>query len=268
MLGVVRSVTTDAVVASFVSGAADPEHDPSHDTLLSPGTIKGTVSPVPGVKKVTNLASVRGRGPESDAAYRQRASTVSRHRNRAIAAWDYEQHVALGFPEIVAVRCLPHTRSDGSRQAGSVGVAVLPDRPQDPAPRPSVSLTERIVDLLEPLKPVGAEVSVICPEYAPVTVVATILLRPGVAALIGLEQVTAGLETLLHPGTARPARWGVTLYASTLVAAVEAMDVVDVSRSFEVRGADGRPTEVVPVDACRGLYCSSGAHVLTVEEQL
>ncbi|RHW23363.1 hypothetical protein D0Z08_30195 [Nocardioides immobilis] len=268
MLGVIRGVTTDAVVASFVSAEADPETDPSHDALLPPGTIKGTVSPVPGVKKVTNLSSVRGRGPEDDRGYRRRASALARHRGRAVAAWDYEQHVALGFPEIAAVRCLPHTRSDGTRRAGSVGVLVLPDRPDEPTPRPSVSLTGRITDLLRPLMPVGADVAVVCPLYAPVSVVATITLNRGVAALIGLETITTRLDALLHPVTPGPARWGVTLYASSLVAAMERMEVVEVVTSFELRNEAGDAVEVVEVDPCRGLYCSSGAHTLTVEEQL
>ena len=89
----------------------------------------------------------------------RRGSTLDRP-HRAIRRVN-EQHVALGFPEIAAVRCLPHTRSDGTRKAGSVGVLVLPDRPQEPAPRPSVSLSGRITDLLVPLTPVGASVAVV-----------------------------------------------------------------------------------------------------------
>ncbi len=268
MLGVIRGVTPDAVLAAFVSAAKDPQADPSPATMLPPGTIKGTVSPVPGVKKMTNLSSVRGRGPEDDPSYRRRASARARHRDRALAPWDYEQHVALGFPEIAAVRCLPHTRSDGTRKAGSVGVLVLPSRPQEPAPRPSVSLTGRITDLLGPLVPMGAQVAIVCPLYVPVTVVARILLRRGVAALTGLEAVTAAVEALLHPVAATPARWGVTLYASALAAALERVEVVDAVTGFELRDEEGNVVEAVEVDACRGLYCSSGAHRITVEEQL
>lgn len=268
LLGVIRAVTTDAVVAAFVSAERDPQTDPSSATLLPPGTIKGTVSPVKGVKKATNLSSVRGRGPEDHATYRRRASALARHRGRALAPWDYEQHVALGFPEIAAVRCLPHTRSDGAREAGSVGMLVLPDRPLEPAPRPSVSLVGRITDLLAPMMPIGAQVAVVCPLYVPVTVIASVTLRRGVAALTGLEGITSALERLLHPLADGPARWGQTLYASTLVAVLERVDVVDVVTDMELRDQDGNVTEVVSVDACRGLYCSSGAHVIQVEEQL
>lgn len=266
-LGTVRSVVADAVVATFVSAAADPGQDPSPATALPPGTIKGTLSPIRGVKKVTNLASVRGRGPETDAAYQARASARVRHRNRALVPWDYEQHVVLSFPEVAAVRCLPHTDRNSTQVPGSVGLVVVPDRP-DPAPRPSVSLIGRILDVLQPLAPLGAQVAVLCPSYAPVTVVATITLRRGVAALTGQQEIRAALEAMLHPAHAEPPRWGRALYSASVIAFLEQQPSVDVVTDFALRDETGSAIESVEVDACRGLYCSSGAHVLTCEEQL
>ncbi|MEV0170640.1 baseplate J/gp47 family protein [Streptomyces sp. NPDC050803] len=267
-LGTIHGVHVDAVVAEFVSRAPDPATDPSSADALPPGTIKGTLSPVRGVRKVTDLASLRGRGPEPDAAYRARASARTRHRDRAVLPWDYEQQVAQAFPEVVAVRCLPHTNREGAREGGKVALVVLPDRPLDPAPRPSVSLAADIVEAVAPARPLGAEVAVLCPDYAPVTVVATISLRRGVDALTGKESITAALEALLHPASTVPVRWGQSLYASTLIAFLERRPEVDVVTSFQLRDAGGTPVEVVEVDRCRGLYCSSGAHVLMCEEQL
>lgn len=267
-LGVVRGVVLDAVLAAFVSSAADPERDPSSATALPPGTIKGTLSPIRGVKKVTNLASVRGRAPEADQPYLVRASARPRHRDRALTPWDYEQHVALAFPEVSAVRCLPHTNREGVREPGTVGIVLVPDRPLDPAPRPSVSLTERVVEALAPSRSMGAQVVVLCPSYAPVSVVATVRLRRGIAALTGKESIAAALEAVLHPTGARPTRWGRSLYASTLISFLERQASVDVVTRFDLRAADGSSVELVEVDPCRGLYCSSGSHVLTCEEQL
>lgn len=266
-LGTIRSVVVDAVVASFVSAAADPEQDPSPATALPPGTIKGTLSPIRGVKKVTNLASVRGRGPEADPAYQARASARVRHRNRALVPWDYEQHVTLSFPDVAAVRCLPHTDRTSTQAPGTVGLVVVPDRP-DPAPRPSVSLIGRILDALGPLAPMGAQIAVLCPSYAAVTVVATIRLRRGVAALTGQQEIRAALEAVLHPTHAEPPRWGRALYAASVIAFLEQQPSVDVVTDFDLRDETGASVESVEVDACRGLYCSSGAHVLTCEEQL
>ncbi|MPY55732.1 baseplate J/gp47 family protein [Streptomyces spongiae] len=267
-LGTIHGVQVDAVVAEFVSAAPDPAADPSSAAPLPPGTIKGTLSPLRGVRKATNPASLRGRAPEPDPAYRARASARTRHRDRAVLPWDYEQRVAQAFPEVAAVLCLPHTNRKGAREAGKVGLVVLPDRPLDPAPRPSVSLAERIVEAVTPARPLGAGVVVLCPRYAPVTVVATITLRRGVAALTGKESITDALESVLHPAGTVPTRWGQSLYASTLIAFLERHPVVDVVTSFQLCDAEGTPVEVIEVNPCRGLYCSSAAHVLTCEERL
>ncbi|MFI7480970.1 baseplate J/gp47 family protein [Kocuria sp. M1R5S2] len=267
-LGDVRDLVLDAVVAEFVSAAAEPALDPSSATALPPGTVKGALTPIRGVKKVTNVASVRGRGPEQDHDYLERASARTRHRGRALTPWDYEQLVALSFPEVAAVLCLPHTDRTGAAAPGSVGLVVVPDRPLDPRPRPSVSLSGRVVDALGPLRPMGAAVHVLCPEYVPVTVVAEITLRRGIAALTGKEAVISALEAVLHPTGTTPVRWGRPLYASTLVAFLERLPVVDVVTSFALHDAGGAAVEQVAVDPCRGLYCSGTDHRLTCEEQL
>ncbi|CAN7558530.1 baseplate J/gp47 family protein [Terrabacter sp. LjRoot27] len=267
-LGVLLAVVVDAVVAEFVSRAADPGLDPSSAQAVPVGTIKGTLAPVIGVKKVTNLASVRGRAPETDAAYLARASARVRHRDRALTPWDLEQHVALALPEVAAVLCLPHTGSDGLRAPGHVGLVVVPDRPLDVAPRPSVSLAGRVVDLVQPRAPIGATLHVLCPDYRPVTVVASIRLRPGVAALTGTQAISAALERVLHPTGTVPVRWGRDLYASTLIAFLERQPDVDVVLDFALHDGSGGTVEVVTVDPCRGLYCSSGDHRLSCEEQL
>jgi hypothetical protein len=267
-IGVVVSVTPDAVVATYLIQAADPETDPTPATALPPGTIKGTLSPVVGVKKVTNLAGVRGRGPEEDAAYRRRASALARHRGRAVTGWDFEEVVAVAFPEVRAVRCLPHTGPGGVQHAGWVGIVVLPDRPLDPMPSPSVSLAGRITDVLAPMAALHAQATVLCPLFAPVTVTADVLLRRGFAALTGQDAVRTALETWLHPGGSDPTRWGRGLFRSSLEAFLDGLPEVDSVRTVTLRGPDGTPTELVEVDPCRGLFCSSAQHTIAVQEQL
>lgn len=268
-LGTLRQVVVDAVVAEFDSPRL--ESDPTVGDALPPGTIKGLLTPAPGVKKVTNVASVRGRPAEADADYARRASALVRHRDRAIAAWDYEQLALIAFPEIASARTLPHTAPEDDFAPGTVGLVVLPDRPGDPQPRPSVSLSQRLAAELGPRMPLGASLAVLCPEYEEVTVTAAIVLRRGVPALVGRAAVSSALEALLHPGGTRPVRWGRDLYASTLIAALEKVPGVDAVEDFSLfHGASstGSPVEVVRVDACRGLYCSSAAHRLTCKEQL
>jgi hypothetical protein len=134
-------------------------------------------------------------------------------------------------------------------------------------PRPSVSLTRRVNNTLAPLMPMGAELAVMCPLYKPVSVTASLVLMPQIAAIDGRVAVLAALETLLHPGSTVPERWGITLYASTLIAALERMPIVDRVTSFSMMSG-GIEVPHVEVDPCRGLYCSAGDHSLTCEEQL
>jgi hypothetical protein len=267
-IGMIASATPDAVVATYLSQAPDPVTDPSPAAALPVGTIKGTLSPVTGVKKVTNLAGVRGRGPEDDGSYRRRASALARHRGRAVTPWDYEEVVSVEFPEVAAVRCLPHTGPGGVRMAGGVGLVVLPDRPLDPAPRPSVSLAGRITDVLAPMTGLHADPTVLCPLFAPVTVTTDILLRRGIAALTGRDAVAAALEAWLHPGATLPTRWGRSLFRSSLEAFLDGLPEVDTVQTVTMRGPDGELTELVEVDPCRGLFCSSAAHTIAVKEQL
>ncbi len=275
-LGVLAVAVVDVVGAEFVSALADPGADPSSAAAVDPAAIKGTVAALAGVRKVRGIAAIRGRAPETDELFLARGSSRVRHRDRAVLPWDYEQHVRQAFPEVAAVRCLPHTDRDGAFAPGHVGLVVVPDRPGEPAPRPSVSLTERILDTLRPLAPVGARLAVLCPAYRPVTVVASVRLRRGLAALTGTQALLAGLAEVLAPGNASGpvgtaggdgVRWGRALYPSALVAYLERRPEVDVVTDFRVHDGSG-PVEVVEVDPDRGLYCSSGVHRLTCEEQL
>jgi hypothetical protein len=62
-------------------------------------------------------------------------------------------------------------------------------------------------------------------------------------------------------------RWGQTLYASSVIAMLERLPEVDIVQNFELRSGP-TVTEEVTVERCRGLYCSSGDHQLSVKEQL
>lgn len=265
-VGTLHAVVPDAVEAVYVSRAADPAADPAPAAPLAPGQIKGLVTPVVGVKKVTNLTGLRGRGPETDPAYLRRAAGLTRHRRRAAQAWDYEELTLVAFPEVAAVRCLPHTGRDGRPRAGWVGLVVVPAT-AEAMPMPTVSLATRIADTIGPAMPATARLAVLCSAYAPVTVDADVLLRRGVPALTGRTAVRAALEAWLHPTAVLPPPFGRELFASAVVAFLESLSEVDQVRHCLVEGPAGA-ADSVPVDACRGLVASSGAHRIVVEEQL
>ena len=109
--------------------------------------------------------------------------------------------------------------------------------------------------------------AILCPEYVPVRIEAELTLRPGIAAITGKANILQAVETFLHPLGTTPVRWGQSLYASSVIAMLERLPEVDIVRNFALL-IDSTPAEEVPVDRCRGLYCSSGDHQLSVKEQL
>lgn len=255
-LGALLAVTPDVVTAAQVGSLVNP------GTALRPGDVKGLVGAVPAIKKVANLTGRRGRGAELPTDYLQRASGHHRHRDRAAAAWDYEEFARLVAPEVAAVRCLPHTCPDGGVRPGSLVLVVVPDG-REPMPVPTVALAERIESALRPRMPLTARVAVVAPAYRPVTVTAHVVLVPGVPSLSGRQMVLDGLETFLHPTRQQPPRFGRPLFASEVVAFLESLTVVDHVAAFQLDD-----TDPITVDTARGLVASSGDHHLTVEETL
>lgn len=264
-VGTLVAIHLDAVLATRVADA-DP------NTPLASGAMKGPRTKIPGVKTITNpAAGLPGRDPEPDDHYLARASQVTRHRNRAIQAWDYEHLVLAEEPQVAAVRCLPHTDADGNHAPGMVALVVVP-RTGEFQPSPSVTLAERIGALLRPRMPLHAHVAVICPSYVTVGIDADIVLAPGVAAADAHASLRAAIDTMLHPLTTGAPPFGRALYRSTVVAFVEGRGEVDhvVSLALKVTTPSGTGSghERVDVQPTRGLIASSGSHDLGLEEQL
>ena len=79
--------------------------------VLPAGTISKLDIPVTEVKKIIQpFESFGGHGAEESSAFYTRVSERLRHKDRAIAIWDYERLVLEAFPEIYRVKCLNHTK--------------------------------------------------------------------------------------------------------------------------------------------------------------
>ncbi|MFE1437290.1 baseplate J/gp47 family protein [Streptomyces sp. NPDC058739] len=265
LVGEILDIRTDAVT-TVCRSAPDPEADGSPSTAPAAGELKGLRRPIPGVKVSNPGAGTPGRAAETDEEYLRRATGVVRHRGRAIQPWDYETLVKDAFPEVAAVRCLPHTGADGCAEPGSVALVVVP-RGGERLPLPGVTLAERILARLEPLRSPHARPVVLCPLYEQVGVHARIALAPGVAAAEARESLTAALEARLHPGGSGFAEFGRALYPSSLTVFLEDRPEVDHVRDLRLLPPHtGLPR--VGTDACRGLIASAGEHELVLEERL
>lgn len=262
-LGALRAVSPDTVEAAQT---ARPDLvDPSRS--LAPGQVKGLVSAIAGIKKVTNLAGRPGRTDETPDAYLRRGSGLHRHRDRAVQVWDYEELARLAAPDAAAIRCLPHTCRNGGLRPGDVALIVIPAG-AELSPTPTVALAERIETALRPHMPLTASLTILAPEYELVSIDAHAVLASGVAGFVGRQTILDRLEEWLHPTHTQPLRFGRALFASEVVTFLESLDVVDRLVRFAMTDSRGGTTELVQVDPDRGLIASSGKHAVTVEEQL
>ncbi|MFI9550364.1 baseplate J/gp47 family protein [Nonomuraea endophytica] len=265
-VGELLAVRVDAVTARYRSALPDPDLDATPATPLTAGELKGLRAPSPGVKATNPDPGLPGRAAEDDAAYLPRAAAVVRHRNRAVQPWDYEALVREEFPEVAAIRCLPHTGPDGCAVPGQVGLVIVPHSAER-LPYPSVTLAARVADRLAGVVPAYARLNVLCPVYVEVRVRAVVRLRPGVAAAEAAVTLNAALEARLHPGGRDSADFGRALYPSSLVVLLEDRPEVDHLAEFALLAPhDGAAR--VSVDACRGLIASGGAHELDLREAL
>lgn len=102
-----QRVAAQALRAGFVD-RGNSRNFPA--TPLAAETISKLDVPDSAVKSVIQpFTSFGGRGVEQPAAFRTRISERLRHKDRAIALWDYERIVLEAFPQIYKVKCLNHT---------------------------------------------------------------------------------------------------------------------------------------------------------------
>jgi len=78
---------------------------------LPVSTISKLVFSEASIKKIEQpYASFGGKTKEDDPSFYRRVSERLRHKDRAIAMWDYERLVLEEFPEIYKVKCINHTQ--------------------------------------------------------------------------------------------------------------------------------------------------------------
>jgi Baseplate J-like protein len=202
------------------------------------GVIKQLRTAAPYVNSVTNvLAAQGGADREEIAAVHLRGPQHLRHRDRGIAARDLEWLALEASPEVARVRCLSITGSDGCAQRGWVTLLVVPDS-LDAQPVLTQELVHEVRQFLLTRVPAGMRVRIVGPQYALVTVRATIVPQiSGEAALVEARIRTA-LDTFLHPlhGGRDGGGWrfGEPVYLSHVAAIVRGVSGVEHAEAIEL----------------------------------
>jgi hypothetical protein len=217
----------------------------SHTKELPAGTITKLDTPDAAVKGVTQpFPTFGGRPVETQVAFATRVSERLRHKDRAIALWDYEHLVLEAFPAIYQARCLNHTRYEPNTTGtgiyrelapGHVTVVTIPDlavpNPRDPLrPFTSLRVLGEIERFLSARTSCFTKLHVRNPQFEEVRVGLRVRFRDGVDETFHVNLLKREMTELLSPwafrSDARPTFNG-KIYKSVLVDFVEDRPYVD-----------------------------------------
>jgi hypothetical protein len=232
-------VAAPALAATFTDRGNDPAFPAK---VLPPGTISKLDHPVAAVKKITqSFPTFGGRGQEAATAFYTRISERLRHKDRAMALWDYERLVLEAFPEIYQVKCLNHTHyepDDGIYRElapGHVTVVTIPNQQfqtqRDPfRPYTSLGLLETIYDLLQQRLSCFVGLHVKNPLFEEVRVAFQVRLAEGLDESFYLKKLEEDISRFLSPwafpGGGNPS-FGGKIYKSVVINFVEELPYVD-----------------------------------------
>jgi hypothetical protein len=242
--GVCRLVTVAAQALRATYVVLD-NGSTSHTYELPPGTITKVDPPDAAVKGLGQpFPTFGGRPVELPMAFATRASERLRHKDRAIALWDYEHLILEAFPGIHQARCLNHTQYEPSTTGtgiyrelapGHVTIVTIPDlavpNPRDPLrPFTSLGVLADIGRFLTERMSCFARLHVRNPQFEEVRVDVRVRFREGVDETFHVDQLRREITNFLSPwafrSDVRPTFNG-KVYKSVLVNFVEERPFVD-----------------------------------------
>ncbi|MBU5612517.1 baseplate J/gp47 family protein [Geomonas azotofigens] len=242
-------VAAQALKATF----ADRGNDPAFSaTPLPAGTISKLAQPDAAVKGIAQpFAGFGGRGKEAPGDFYTRISERLRHKDRAIALWDYERLVLEAFPQVYRVKCLNHTQYEPDQSGtgiyrelapGHVTVVTIPNQRflnlRDPLrPYTSLGLLERIAQFLQRRTCCFVKLHVKNPQFEEVRVACKVRLQPGLDYSFFEGKISDELVRFLSPwafpGGGSPS-FGGRVRKSVLINFLEDLPCVDCVTDFQL----------------------------------
>ncbi len=230
---------------------ADKGNDPAFPAKVLPaGTISKLDQPVADIKTITQpFATFGGRGAEAAGAFYTRVSERLRHKDRAIALWDYERLVLEAFPQIDRVKCLNHTQYEPVEGGlgvyrelapGHVTLVTIPNQQaltqRDPLrPNTSLGLLDDIAAFLNKRLSCFVILHTANPQFEEVQAKFNVRFYDGIDETFYRLQLQQSLSRFLSPwafpGGGRP-DFGGKIRKSVLVNFVEELPYVDYVTDF------------------------------------
>ncbi|QXE88233.1 baseplate J/gp47 family protein [Geomonas nitrogeniifigens] len=242
-------VAAQALRATFTDHGNDPAFSA---TPLPAGTISKLDQPDADVKGISQpFAGFGGRGKESPRDFYTRISERLRHKDRAIALWDYERLVLEAFPQVYRVKCLNHTQYEPDQSGtgiyrelapGHVTVVTIPNQRflnlRDPLrPYTSLGLLEQIAQFLKRRTSCFVKLHVKNPQFEEVRVACKVRLLPGLDQSFFERQISDALVRFLSPwaspGGGSPS-FGGKVRSSVLINFLEDLPYVDCVTDFKL----------------------------------
>jgi len=261
-------VAANAVEVARVQPAADQDQQA---TALPPKSIAKLKTPLTGVKSIDQpYASFDGRPVESADALATRASERLRHKDRAIAPWDYERIVLEHFPGVHRVKCVPHARQGAWLSPGHVLLVVIPDlrdrftpppaddAPLDPfeavpfdllQPRVDIDTLTRIQEVVRERSGSQIQIHAVNPRYQTIRLSFGVKLRAGYDFNYYRGLISKELVRLLSPwafDVSHTVTFGGHVYRSALIDFVENLKYVDYVTAFRMVTQSGAGVADVP----------------------
>ena len=283
------SIDAQAGRAVFADAGNDPDF---LATPLTTGTISKFVTPQPRVKKLVQpYSSFGGRSAEGAQEFATRVSERLRHKDRAVAAFDYEALILEAFPKLYRAKCLPTTamvRDDGRRiiadneaAPGAVTVVTVPwthgTNSRDPLrPYADQTLLAAVERFLRARVSPFVRLEVQNPKFEEVQAAFKVRFHAGIADIaFHREDLNAALVEFLTPWSREGGgeiMFGGKLWKSSLIDFVEDRPEVDFVTDFQLyhkpdadaAERDWTPADVELVEAttARSILVSAPRHLI------
>ncbi|MCP3669620.1 MAG: hypothetical protein GY814_04175 [Gammaproteobacteria bacterium] len=274
---------TQAAPASFRN------QNNSDDHLAQPlpaSTISKLKSRVASIKSVNQpYVSSDGQMKESDEAFYTRISERLRHKNRAIAIFDYERMVLQMFPEIYKVKCINHSNRCSEHAPGQVRLIAVPNlRNQNAIDKlkPQISLNKLtlIANFLKNYASNFSRIAVTNPDYEEVRIDFNVFFHAGKDKGLYSTQLNDDIIKFLSPwlyDEGADLTFGGRIHRSSILNYVEEQSYVNFVTDFQLDHiyslADGTKIEVLNVEEAVATRASSALvsvaeHAITAEDDL
>lgn len=257
--------TIDIIAQSVLAEFSNNENDLVHlEKGLEAKTISKLIQRVATVKSVNQpFSSFGGKLQESDEVYYRRISERLRHKNRAIAIWDYEHIILQQFTKIHKVKCLNHSKTEIKNNktipfflsSGNVLIVVIPDIVNKNVfdiyqPRVSKATLNAVQNWVNKLNTLHVNAQVINPVYEEVTVDLKVKFYKGFDENFYTKVLNEDIIKLLSPWAFEESasiEFGITLHRSILINYIEKLEYVDYVEDVKLlKGTEINVTNVAP----------------------